>query len=228
MKYYSYIWPAKTDNLMADMLLSFIIPLASAALALWGSVFYEKDGWRKAGRFIVLLVGAAALALSVGKIMPALKELCSKEMLDESILKCSLALTYTGALTLMVVASFYLVVIDGLFGYAGGWLPAVGCAIAGMILVSPVLSLGIFIMKDFWWLALAVLAALAVIGAIIGGASSGGVNASSQGGVFVDKYGNEYISTTEQSRIYSGNETWNTTKEYHIKGQSGSFYRKVK
>ena len=63
---------------MADTVLSFIIPLASAALALWGSVFYEKDGWRKACRFIVLLVGAAALALSAGKIMPALRELCSK------------------------------------------------------------------------------------------------------------------------------------------------------
>ena len=178
--------------------------------------------------FIVLLVGAAALALSVGKIMPALRELCSKEMLDESILKYSLALTYTGALTLMVVASFYLVMLDGLFGFTGGWLPAVGCVVVGLILISPTLSLGIFVVKNFWWLAIAVAAALAVIGAIIGGVSSGGVNASSQGGVFVDKYGNEYISTTEQSRIYSGNETWNTTKEYHIKGQSGSFYRRVK
>ena len=213
---------------MADTVLSFIIPLASSALALWGSVFYEKDGWRKACRFIVLLVGAAALALSAGKIMPALRELCSKEMLDESILKYSLALTYTGALTLMVVASFYLVVLDGLFGFTGGWLPAVGCVVVGLILIYPTLSLGIFVVKNFWWLAIAVAAALAVIGAIVGSASSGGVNASSQGGVFVDKFGNEYISTTEQSRIYGGDETWNTTKEYHIKGQSGSFYRKVK
>lgn len=52
--------------------------------------------------------------------------------------------------------------------------------------------------------------------------------ASSQGDVFVDRYGNEYISTSAQSRIFSGNETWNTGKKYHIKGQSGTFYRKIK
>ena len=83
-------------------------------------------------------------------------------------------------------------------------------------------------LKYFWWLALAVLAVLAVIGAIVGGVSSGGVSASSQGDVFVDKYGNEYISTSAQSRIFYGDETWNTSKKYHIKGQSGTFYRKIK
>lgn len=210
------------------MVLSFIIPLVSAALALWGSIFYEKDGWREALRFIVLMAGTAGLALSSGKIVPMLENLCSREMLDESLLKYSLALTYTGTLTLMLVASFYLVVIDGLLGQPGGWLPAVGCAVAGLMLVSPVLSLGFFVLKNFWWLALVVLAVLAIIGAIVGGISSGGVNASSQDGVFVDKYGNEYIRTTEQNRIYGGDETWNTTREYHIKGQSGSFYRKIK
>ena len=67
-----------------------------------------------------------------------------------------------------------------------------------------------------------------VIGAIVGGVSSGGVSASSQGDVFVDRYGNEYISTSAQFRIYGGDETWNTSKKYHIKGQSGTFYRKIK
>ncbi len=213
---------------MADMVQSFIIPLASAALALWGCVFYEKDGWRKAARFIVLLAGAAGLALSVGKLMPTLKEMCSKEMLDESVLKYSLALTYTGVLTLMSFAAFYMVVIDGLLGWTGGLLPGVGCVITGLLLVPPALSLCVFVIKNFWWLALAVLAVLALIGAIVGGASSGVINASSQGDVFVDKYGNEYISTTDQSRLYGGKETWNTAREYHIKGQSGSFYRRIK
>lgn len=210
------------------MVLSFITPLLSAALALWGSVFYEKDGWRKAVRFIVLLAGAAVLALSVGKLMPTLREMCSKEMMDESILKYALALTYMGTLTLMSFAAFYMVVIEGLLGWAGGWLPAVGCVITGLLLVPPALSLCVFVIKNFWWLAIAVLAVLAIIGAIVGGASSGRINASSQGDVFVDKYGNEYISTTDQSRLYGGNETWNTAREYHIKGQNGSFYRKIK
>lgn len=48
------------------------------------------------------------------------------------------------------------------------------------------------------------------------------------GDVFVDRYGNEYISTSAQFRIYGGDETWNTSKKYHIKGQSGTFYRKIK
>ena len=169
------------------------------------------------------LAASAGLALSVDKVMPTVREMCSREMLDESILKYSLALAYTGILSLMVAASFYMVVIDGLMGNTGGWLPA-----AGLLLAAPTLSLGIFVIKNFWWLALAVLAVLAVIGAIVGGVSSGGVSASSQGDVFVDRYGNEYISTSAQFRIYGGDETWNTSKKYHIKGQSGTFYRKIK
>ncbi len=213
---------------MPDTVLSLIVPIVCAALALWGSVFYEKDGWRKAVRFLVLLASAAGLALSVDKVMPMLREMCSAEMLDESIVKYSLALAYTGILSLMAVASFYMVVIDGLFGASGGLLPTAGCIIAGLLLAAPTFTLGLFVIKNFWWLALAVLAVLAVIGAIVGGVSSGGVRASSQGDVFVDKYGNEYISTTNRHRIYYGDETWNTSKEYHIKGQSGTFYRKIK
>lgn len=213
---------------MPDTVLSLIIPIFCAALALWGSVFYEKEGWRKAVRFIVLLAAAAGLALSVDKVMPTLREMCSGEMLDEGIVKYSLALACTGILSLMVVASFYMVVIDGLFGAPGGWLPTAGCIIAGLPLAAPTFTLGLFVIKNFWWLALAVLAVLAVIGAIVGGVSSGGVSASSQGDVFVDKYGNEYIRTSDSHRIYYGDETWNTSKEYHIKGQSGTFYRKIK
>lgn len=213
---------------MLDTVITLIIPFICASFALWGSVFYEKEGWRKSVRFLVLLAAAAGLALSVNKVMPTLKEMCSEEMLDESVLKYSLALAYTGILSLMVVASFYLVVIDGLFGAPGGWLPTAGCIITGLLLAAPTFGLGLFVIKNFWWLALAVLAVLAVIGAIVGGVSSGGVGASSQGDVFVDKYGNEYISTTNQNRIYYGDETWNTSKEYHIKGQSGTFYRKIK
>ena len=213
---------------MFDTVITLIIPILCAALALWGSVFYEKEGWRGAVRFIVLLAASAGLALSVDKVMPVLKEMCSQEMLDESVLKYSLALAYSGILSLMVAASFYMVVIDGLLGNTGGWLPAVGCVLTGLLLAVPTLSLGIFVIKNFWWLALAVLAVLAAIGAIVGGVSSGGVSASSQGDVFVDKYGNEYISTSAQSRIFYGDETWNTSKKYHIKGQSGTFYRKIK
>lgn len=174
------------------------------------------------------LAASAGLALSVDKVMPTVREMCSREMLDESILKYSLALAYTGILSLMVAASFYMVVIDGLMGNTGGWLPAAGCVLTGLLLAAPTLSLGIFVIKNFWWLALAVLAVLAVIGAIVGGVSSGCVSASSQGDVFVDRYGNEYISTSAQFRIYGGDETWNTSKKYHIKGQSGTFYRKIK
>lgn len=177
------------------------------------------------------LAASAGLALSVDKVMPTLRKMCSREMLDESILKYSLALAYTGILSLMVAASFYMVVIDGLMGNTGGWLPAAGCVLTGLLLAAPTLSLGIFVIKNFWWLAfavLAVLAVLAVIGAIVGGVSSGGVSASSQGDVFVDRYGNEYISTSAQFRIYGGDEIWNTSKKYHIKGQSGTFYRKIK
>jgi len=213
---------------MINTAITLIIPFICAALTLWGSVFHEKEGWRKAARFFVLLVASAGLALSVSKMMPMLRELCSSEMLDESILKYSLALVYTGILSSMVLASFYLLVIDGLLGGPTGWLSVVGCIITGLLLAVPTFSLGIFVIKNFWWLALAVLAVLAIIGAIVGGASSQGVSASSQGDIFVDRYGNEYIRTTDQTRIFSGNETWNTTKEYHIKGQSGSFYRKIK
>lgn len=213
---------------MTDTIISLIIPFICAALALWGSVFYEKDGWRRAVRFVVLLAAAAGLALSVDRVMPTLREMCSREMMDGSVVKYSLALAYTGILSLMAVASFYLVVLDGLFGCPCGWLPAIGCVITGLLLAAPTLSLGLFVIKNFWWLALAVLAVLVVIGAIVGGVSSSGVSASSQGDVFVDKYGNEYISTSAQSRIYGGNETWNISKKYHIKGQSGTFYRKIK
>lgn len=145
------------------------------------------------------LAASAGLALSVDKVMPTVREMCSREMLDESILKYSLALAYTGILSLMVAASFYMVLIDGLMGNTGGWLPAAGCVLTGLLLAAPTLSLGIFVIKNFWWLALAVLAVLAVIGAIVGGVSSGGVSASSQGDVFVDRYGNEYISTSASS-----------------------------
>ena len=213
---------------MTSTVFYLIIPFVCAALTTWGSVFYEKDGWRAALRFMVLLVAAAGLALSVGKAMPTIREICSREMMDESVLKYSLALVYVGVLALMVVASFYMVVIDGLLGCTGGWLPAAGCIVTGLMLAAPTLSLGIFVIKSFWWLALAVLAVLAVIGAIVGGASSGRACVSSQGGTFVDKFGNEYVSTSDQNRIYHSGETWNTTKEYHIKGQSGTFYRKIK
>lgn len=190
-----------------------------------GEAFFVK---RKVG---ARLAASAGLALSVDKVMPTVREMCSREMLDESILKYSLALAYTGILSLMVAASFYMVVIDGLMGNTGGWLPAAGCVLTGLLLAAPTLSLGIFVIKNFWWLAfavLAVLAVLAVIGAIVGGVSSGGVSASSQGDVFVDRYGNEYISTSAQFRIYGGDETRNTSKKYHIKGQNGTFYRKIK
>lgn len=211
---------------MTEALLYLIIPFVCAALITWGSVFYEKDGWRAALRFLVLLVATAGLALSVDKAMPTIREISSREMMGESILKYSLALVYVGALTLMTVSSFYMVVLDGLFGCPVGWLKATGCIVTGLMLVAPTLSLGIFVIKNFWWLALAVLAVLAIIGAIVGGVSR--VSASSQGGTFVDKFGNEYVSTSDQNRIYHSGETWNTTKEYHIKGQSGTFYRKIK
>ena len=216
-----------THELMAYTVICLIIPLLCSILTTWGSVFYEKDGWRAALRFVVLLVAAAGLALSVDKAMPMIREMCSREMMDESVLKYSLALVYIGALALMTVASFYMVVLDGLFGCPGGWLRAAGCVITGLMLAAPTLSLGIFVIKNFWWLALAVLAVIAVIGTIVGGVS-GRVGASSQGGTFVDKFGNEYVSTSDQNRIYHSGETWNTTKEYHIKGQSGTFYRKIK
>lgn len=206
---------------MLDTVITLIIPFFCASLALWGSVFMK----RKVG---ARLAASAGLALSVDKVMPTVREMCSREMLDESILKYSLALAYTGILSLMVAASFYMVLIDGLMGNTGGWLPAAGCVLTGLLLAAPTLSLGIFVIKNFWWLALAVLAVLAVIGAIVGGVSSGGVSASSQGDVFVDRYGNAYISTSAQFRIYGGDETWNTSKKYHIKGQSGTFYRKIK
>ena len=54
------------------------------------------------------LAASAGLALSVDKVMPTVREMCSREMLDESILKYSLALAYTGILSLMVAASFYI------------------------------------------------------------------------------------------------------------------------
>ncbi len=212
---------------MTEALLYLIISFVCAALTTWGSVFYEKDGWRAALRFLVLLVATAGLALSVDKAMPTIREISSREMMGESILKYSLALVYVGALALMTVSSFYMVVLDGLFGCPVGWLKATGCIVTGLMLVTPTLSLGIFVIKNFWWLALAVLAVLAIIGAIVGGVS-GRVSASSQGGTFVDKFGNEYVSTSDQNRIYHSGETWNTTKEYHIKGQSGTFYRKIK
>ena len=212
---------------MTEAFLFLIISLVCAVLTTWGSVFYEKDGWRAALRFLVLLVAAAGLALSVDKAMSTIREICSHEMMDESVLKYSLALVYVGALALMTVSSFYLVVLDGLFGCPVGWLKATGCIVTGLMLVAPTLGLGIFVIKNFWWLALAVLAVLAIIGAIVGGVS-GWVSASSQGGTFVDKFGNEYVSTSDQNRIYHSGETWNTTKEYHIKGQSGTFYRKIK
>lgn len=212
---------------MIDTVFSLIIPLVCAALTTWGSVFYEKDGWRAAIRFTVLLVAVAGLALSVDKAMPTIKGVCSREMMDESVLKYSLALVYVGALALMSFASFYMVVLDGLFGCPGGWLKATGCVVTGLTLAAPTLSLGIFVIKNLWWLALVVLVVLAVVGAIVGGVS-GRVSASSQGGTFVDKFGNEYVSTSDQNRIYHSGETWNTTKEYHIKGQSGTFYRKIK
>lgn len=213
---------------MPNTVITLIIPFICAALALWGSVFYEKEGWHKAVRFLVLLAAAVGLALFVNKVMPTLKEMCSREMLDESVLKYSLALVYTGILSTMAFAAFYMVTIEGLFGNPGGWLPAAWCVVTGLPLATPTFSLCVFMLKNFWWLALAVLAVLAVIGAIVGGVSSGGVSASSQGDVFVDKYGNEYISTSAQSRIFYGDETWNTSKKYHIKGQSGTFYRKIK
>lgn len=214
---------------MTDTVLYLIIPFICAAFALWGSVFYEKEGWREAVRFIVLLIAAAGLALSEEKAMPMLKEMCSLEMMEENVLKYSLALVYTGILSTMAFAAFYMVTVEGLFGNPGGWLPAVGCVITGLPLATPTFSLCVFLLKNFWWLTLAVLVALAIIGAIVGGSSSGRVSASSsQGDVYVDKYGNEYISTTNHNRIYYGDETWNTSKEYHIKGQSGTFYRRIK
>ncbi len=212
---------------MIITVLHFIAPLVCAALALWGSVFYEKDGWHEFVRFIVLLFAAVGLALSVERVMPMLKGFCSHEMLDESILKYSLALFYAVALALMSFAAFYMVTIEGLFGCPGGWRSVVGCVMAGLPLAAPALNLGVFVVKNFWWMALALLAALGVIGAIVGG-NSGRVSASADGNVFVDKYGNEYIRTSDKSRIYYGDETWNVTKEYHIKGQSGTFYRKIK
>ena len=213
---------------MAGIVLYLIIPFLCAAFALWGSVFYEKEGWREAVRFIVLSLAVVGLVLSVERVMPTLKEMCSREMLDDSVLKYSLALGYVGVLTLMVTAAFYVVVIDGLLGSPGDWLSAVGCAVTGLPLAAPTFRLCVFMVKNFWWLALAVLALLMIIGAIVGGTSSSGVRASSQGDVFVDKYGNEYISTSDHNRVYYGDETWNTSKEYHIKGQSGTFYRKIK
>lgn len=96
------------------------------------------------------LAASAGLALSVDKVMPTVREMCSREMLDESILKYSLALAYTGILSLMVAASFYyMVVIDGLMGNTGGWLPAAGCVLTGLLLAAPTLSLGIFVIKNF-------------------------------------------------------------------------------
>lgn len=213
---------------MLDTAVTLIIPLICAALSLWGSVFHEKEDWHKVARFLVLLAASAGLALSVDKLMPTLGEGCSMEVLSQSVLQYSLALVYTGILSLMVLASFYMVVVDGLFGGPIGLLRVAGCIISGLLLAVPTFTLGFFVIKNFWWLAIAVLAVLAVIGAIVGGTSSKGVSASSQGDVFVDKFGNEYIRTSDQTRIYSGNETWNTSKEYHIKGQSGSFYRKIK
>lgn len=35
---------------MLDTVITLIIPFFCASLALWESVFYEKEGWREAGR----------------------------------------------------------------------------------------------------------------------------------------------------------------------------------
>ena len=201
--------------------------MISAALTLWGSTFHEKDGWRGAVRFIVLLIAAVALSSTTERIMPMLEDLCSAGTRAESLTKYALALTYTGALTMMVVAGFYIIVLDGLLGGSVGWLRGVGCVLTGLIIALPTLRLGLFVVKSFWWLALAVIAILAIIGAVIGPSFSS-VKASSDGNTFVDRYGNEYISSTEQSRIYNGDATWDTTRAYHIKGQSGTFYRRIK
>ena len=52
---------------MLDTVITLIIPFFCASLALWGSVFYEKEGWRKAA--------SAGLALSVDKVMPTVREM---------------------------------------------------------------------------------------------------------------------------------------------------------
>ncbi|GEM_PF-6455094 len=42
---------------MTEAIITLVLPMAFAAAALWGSVFYEKDGWRAWSRFAVLLLG---------------------------------------------------------------------------------------------------------------------------------------------------------------------------
>lgn len=210
---------------MTETIITLVLPMAFAAAALWGSVFYEKDGWRSWGRFAVLLLGSAGLALTVNHLMPLLGRSCSAEAMEASVWKYVLMLCYVGVLGMIVLAAFYMVVAEGLLDAVSGWLSGSGCIVSGLILLAPAWRVGVFVVKNFWWLGLAVLVMLALIGLIVGGAGS--VSASGQSeDIFVDKYGNEYISTSSQN-AYDGQ--WNVTKTYRIKGQNGrKFYRKLR
>ncbi len=209
---------------MVSLIFSLLLPLVFAAMALWGSVFHEKDGWRSWGRFGVLLIGSVGLALSMDNLLTLLGPMCSSEMMSECTWKYVLALCYVGVFGVMVLAVFYNVVVDGILGFVSGWASLVGCILSGIVLIVPAWRVGVFVVKSFWWLGLVMLGILAVCGFIIGG--SGRISASGQGdGIFVDKHGNEYIPANSQE-AYDG--SWDWTKKYRIKGQEGEFFRRLR
>lgn len=201
------------------------LPIAGLIVSLSHDFFDEDTTGKAFFKFIILIVGIVALLICWNHAKPSFEFIIKKENHLFGIVGYIAALIYILTIGILLLYPILHIVGDGIFGF-GGFFEKFACIIATLLMVTYCLPLAIFIISRFWWLFLAGIGVLFLIGF----ASSGGgrrarhcANGDMGVDVYVDEYGNKYVRTSVTAWDTKHFDRIDTSMSY--KFRNGTFYK---
>jgi hypothetical protein len=216
-----------------SLLLSLLFMPAAAFMVYLFHTFYEEENSGKCiVKYLMLYVSAVLLSQSVQLGMPALKFIGEPGNHTFPIVGWASAVLYYIALDILVLLPLLHIALEGVLD-SDGWLRKIGSLLAGVVLLGAVFPLAWFTISNLWWIAVAAVGILMLIGFFSSDGPSRSYNSAGSGGsgqnklgekwqIYVDEVGNRYVS----AHITAWDEGWrdcDTSRKYYFQGKA--YYR---
>ncbi len=217
-----------------SLLLSLLsIPAAALMVYLFHTFYEEESAGKCIVKFLLLFVSAILLGHSVRIGMPALKFIGEPDNHTFALLGWGSAVLYYIALDILVLLPLLHIALDGVLD-SDGWLRKIGSLLTGLILLGTAFPLVWFTLSSLWWIAIAAVGILMLIGFFSSDGPSRSYSSSSSGGgsgsnklggkwqIYVDGSGYRYVS----ANITAWDENWcdcDPSRKYYFQGKA--YYR---
>lgn len=216
-------------------LLTSLLSMPAAALMVYlFHAFYEEESTGKCiGKFLMLFISAILLDHAVQLGMPALKFIGEPDHHTFAIAGWASAILYYIAFDILVALPLLYIALEGVFA-SDSWLRKAGSFIIALMLLGAAFPLAWFTIENLWWVAVLAVGIVMLIGFFSSDGPSGSYSSSGDGSgsttnrldrkwdIYVDKYGNKYVS----ANITAWDDGWkkcDTGRKYYFRGKA--YYR---